>query len=428
MQMIDRNIAPEIKDIKQLNIRKPDMVKLSGGAEVFLFDVSDQDFVKVELNFDAGSARCAKTLIAGITNKLLSEGTKTHSAAEIANLIDSYGGFFETSINNDIAVVALYTLNKYLDRTLALLAEIVYEPVFAREELDIYLAQKKNEFLVNRERVNFVARLMFPSLLFGKEHPYGRYAQVSDFDRVQRDDVIRFHKEKYLNAAFRIMVAGKVTEETLPLLEKYFGAVSLPREVDSGISSTISASGSKEHFIEKEGAVQNAIRIGKQLVGRQHPDYAALRIVNTILGGYFGSRLMMNIREDKGYTYGIGSGIVNLRDAAYFYITSEVKAEVTDLAVDEILKEIRKLQTEAVSADELSLVKNYLQGEFQRSFDGPFALLSRFKEIYYSNLDYDYFEQYIQKVKSIDAEEIMHIANNYWSVDELYRLIVGKKQ
>jgi predicted Zn-dependent peptidase len=427
MQIIDRNIAPEIKDIKQLNIRKPLVEKLSGGAEVFLFDVSEQDFVKVELNFDAGSARCAKTLIAGITNKLLSEGTKSHSAAEIANLIDSYGGFFETSINNDVAVVALYTLNKYLDETLALLAEIIYEPVFAQEELDLYLAQKKNEFLVNRERVNFLARLMFPSLLFGEEHPYGRFARLSDFDRVQRDDVIRFHREKYLNGAFRIMVAGKRTGDTLPLLEKYFGAVPLKGKESGPIESEFLASRSLEHFIEKEGAVQNAIRIGKLVINRQHPDYASLRIVNTILGGYFGSRLMMNIREDKGYTYGIGSGIINLRDAAYFFITSEVKSEVTQLAVDEILKEIRKLQTEAVRPDELSLVKNYLQGEFQRSFDGPFALLSRFKEIYYSNLDYGYFENYIHKVKSIDAEEIMHIANKYWNVDELYRLIVGKK-
>jgi len=426
MLQIDRNIAPEIKNIENLNIRQPERDKLSNGVPVFSFDVSEQDFVKIELNFDAGSAYSNKAMLAAITNKLLTEGTKSHNSAEIANIIDSYGGFFETSINKDIATVALYSLNKYLDKTLPLLAEIVLEPIFNQEELDLYLDQKRNELLVNQERVNYIARANFPALLFGEKHPYGRILQMEDFDHVKRQDIIDFHKEFYLNGSLKIFAAGKIASGTLDMLETYFG--SLPhystneaRQLDSFYPSQ-----KMNHHIEKESAVQNAIRIGKTVIGREHADFHSLRILNTIFGGYFGSRLMTNIREDKGYTYGIGSGIMNMRDASFFFITSEVKTQVTDLAIKEILKEIDLLQTQEVGAEELSLVRNYLQGEFQRSFDGPFALLNRFKEIYYSNLDYDYFTKYIDKVKTIDSKELLAIANKYWNINDLYILTVGK--
>ena len=426
MQKIDRNIAPEIKDIENLNIRQPQVEKLSNGVEVFSFDVSDQDFVKIELNFDAGSAYSNKAMVASITNKLLTEGTKTHSSVEIANIIDSYGGFFETSINKDIAIVSLYSLNKHLDKTLPIFAEIIKEPIFKQEELDLYLDQKRNEFLVNQERVNYIARANFPALLFGENHPYGRILKMDDFDRINRQDIVDFHRNYYLNGKFRIFTAGKMAFNTMELLETHLGSITTnPNEINPDQVS-FEASLQKNNKIEKEGAVQNAIRIGKAVINRQHPDFHSLRILNTIFGGYFGSRLMTNIREEKGYTYGIGSGIMSMRDAAFFFITSEVKADVSELAIEEIIKEIVLLQTQEVGADELSLVKNYLQGEFQRSFDGPFALLSRFKEVYYSNLDYDYFEKYIDKVKSISSEEILTIANKYWNIKDLYILTVGK--
>jgi len=426
MQEIDRNIAPKIKDIENLNIRQPQVKKLSNGVEVFSFDVSDQDFVKIELNFDAGSAYSNKAMIASVTNKLLTEGTKRHSSVEIANIIDSYGGFFETSITKDIASVALYSLNKHLDKTLPIFAEIIKEPVFKQEELDLYLDQKRNEFLVNQERVNYIARSNFPALLFGESHPYGRILKMDDFDKINRQDIIDFHKNYYLNGNMRIFAAGKLATNTMELLEMHFGSLSNDSNGISRDTISFKASLQKNNKIEKEGAVQNAIRIGKAVINRQHPDFHSLRIVNTIFGGYFGSRLMTNIREDKGYTYGIGSGIMSMRDAAFFFITSEVKADVTDLAIEEIEKEIVLLQTQEVGAEELELVKNYLQGEFQRSFDGPFALLNRFKEIYYSDLDYDYFEKYIDKVKSISSEEILTIANKYWNIKDLYILTVGK--
>jgi len=425
-ETLNRNIAPKIKDIEHLNIQKPQEFKLSNGVSVFSFDVTEQDFIKIEISFNAGILYSDRTLIAGITNKLLTEGTKKHSSSEIANMIDSYGGFFETSLTNDQASISLYTLNKHLKNTLPILAEVIQEPVFNEEELNIHLAQKRNEFLVNSEKVGYIARANFPAIIFGKDHPYGRILKIEDFDTVERKDILDFHSSHYLNGEFRIFIAGKLVNDTLPLIEKFFGGMHNSEMTVKNHKQLINPSKTFVHNIEKPNAVQNAIRIGKPIINREHKDFNGLRILNTILGGYFGSRLMSNIREDKGYTYGIGSGLMSYRDAAIFFITSEVKSDVSNLAIEEILKEIQILQTQEVSKDELSLVKNYLQGNFQRSFDGPFALLDRFKEIYFSNLDYDYFESYIETVKNINSRTLIDLANKYWSIEELYKLNVGK--
>lgn len=424
---LDRTIAPEIKDIENLNIQQPQRNVLSNGVPVFSFDVSKQDLVKIELNFEAGSYYGKTELLASVTNKLLTEGTKKHTAAEIAYIIDSYGGFIETSLNKDVASLSLYTLNKYLDKTLPLLAEIIKEASFDQRELDLHMAHKKNNFLVNQERVGYLASTRFSAILFGEEHPYGRILNIDDFEKITRQDIIDFHQKYYLNGKMQIFIAGKLNDNTIELLDSYLGDMDTSNTKLESLNDSLFSSPQMEHYIDKEDAVQNAIRIGKRVINRQHPDFHGLRIVNTILGGYFGSRLMTNIREDKGYTYGIGSGIMTMREAAFFFITSEVKAQVSELAIVEILKEVELLQTVLIDNEELKLVKNYLQGEFQRGFDGPFSLLSRFKEIYYSNLDYNYYTTYIQKVKAIKAEEIRDIAQKYLNTDELYRLTVGRQ-
>jgi len=424
-EIINRHIAPSVKDIEDLSIKKPQEIVLSNGVSVFSFDVSEQDFIKIEINFDAGTIYSKKALIAGIANKLLIEGTKNHTSVEIANSIDSYGGFFETSVTNDVASIALYTLNKHLENTLPILAEVIQDPIFDANELNIHLAQKRNEFLVNSERVGYIARANFPALIFGKNHPYGRMLQIEDFDLVDRKDIQTFHARNYLEGKFRIFLSGKLALNTHELLEKYFGSMTNSSVSDS-TKYDFSPSVQKVHQIEKQNAVQNAIRIGKPIINRDHPDFNGLRVLNTIFGGYFGSRLMSNIREDKGYTYGIGSGIMALRDSAFFFISSEVKSDKSLLAIDEVLKEIKLLQTQEVGMEELNLVKNYLQGNFQRSFDGPFALLDRFKEVYYSSLDYEYFTSYIETVKSIKPVDLIALANKYWNIEELYSLNVGK--
>jgi predicted Zn-dependent peptidase len=183
----------------------------------------------------------------------------------------------------------------------------------------------------------------------------------------------------------------------------------------------------KSVFLHKEGALQSAIRIGRRIITRSHPDYPGLSVLNTLLGGYFGSRLMSNIREDKGYTYGIGSAVVSLSAAGYFFISTEVGADVTSAALDEIYKEVELLRREAVDQEELAMVRNYMMGSFLKGIDGPFALIDRFKTIHLSGLDYDYFDRYLRTLESIGPEELKDLAVRYFDRNDLCELVVGIK-
>jgi predicted Zn-dependent peptidase len=160
---------------------------------------------------------------------------------------------------------------------------------------------------------------------------------------------------------------------------------------------------------------------------KTHKDFHSLTVLNTILGGYFGSRLMTNIREDKGYTYGIGSGMIPLKKAGYFFISTEVGVEVCNKAIDEIYIEINRLRNESISEKELILVKNYMIGSFLRSIDGPFALANRFKSIMEYDLDYSYYDDYISTIKNIKASDLLNLANKYLDPNSMTEVVAGKR-
>jgi predicted Zn-dependent peptidase len=421
-----RNIAPDIQDIKSVEIIKPQQFILDNGVQVYVFNNPQQDLVKINLVFDAGTVKSSKPWVANTVNSMLTEVTKNYSASELAEKIDFYGSYFETNTSRDHASVALYSLNKFLENTIPLLSEIITNASFAKNEFDSYIARKKQELEVNLEKVNYIARQRFTSLLFGKNHPYGRYSELADLLSLQRDDLIDFHKKHYAEGEFKIFIAGNFGDAELELLNNYLG--NLPnRKMESGIIDwSKTPSKEKEVLISKDGAVQNALRIGFNAPHRDHEDYFGLKILTTIFGGYFGSRLMNNIREDKGYTYGIGAGISSFKKESVFFISTEVKSDVCDDAINEIFKEMDILNKELVSESELFTVKNYLQGTFQRSFDGSFNLLDRYMEFNLNGLDDNYYNNYIEKIKSIDSQELLLLAQKYYKRDSFYLLNVGQ--
>jgi predicted Zn-dependent peptidase len=270
-----------------------------------------------------------------------------------------------------------------------------------------------------------VSRKRFAELLFGNDHPYGHNVTEKDFDDLKREQAYDFYKQSHTAKDTIIVAAGNVTDATLKLIEKHFGGMKAGSNVQPGKKELHTQKG--VHYIEKKDALQSAIRMGKMLFKKSHPDYCAMQVVNTIFGGYFGSRLMANIREDKGYTYGIGSAMVSFSHEGYFTISTEVGTEVTTAAVKEIYFELERMRNEKVSESELSLVRNYMLGTFLRSVDGPFALADRFKGIYFAGLGYDYYDQFMEAIRTITPEEIMRLANKYLQKDEMVELVVGKK-
>jgi predicted Zn-dependent peptidase len=423
---INRKIQPAINLLDKFDFHQPLVSKLDNKIPVYQLITGTQDITKIEFVFKAGSWFEDKVLVSKFTNKLLKEGTKSFTATTIHETIDYYGAHLETSSDKDMAYVALYSLNKHIDKLLPILEEVIFHPVFPENELLTRIQNKKQEYLINIQKVKYTARWKFNELIFGKSHPYGRFFDAGDFDNLKSLDLMNFHKCHYSAGNCFIIAAGKISDNLLTLLNKHFGKYNDRMSLLNNRSFNIERiKDHKEHII-RDTAIQSAIRIGKVMINKGHPDYLKLKVLNTILGGYFGSRLMTNIREDKGYTYGIGSSIASLQNSGFFFISSEVGSDVTDDAIGEVYHEIGVLQEKKVPEKELNLVRNYMLGSFLRSLDGPFALSESYKNLIEYGLDSNYFRNYIETIKIITPEDIRVMAQTYFKKETLYELKVGK--
>jgi zinc protease len=426
--MLNRKQAPQFKTIDSIAIQHAQNFTLDNGLHVYTINAGSQDLTRVEFIFKAGMYYQDAPLVAAAAGALIENGTAKYSANQISDSIDFYGSFFETSVHQDYSSLALFSLNKHLESTLVFVEELIKNATYPQEEIDTYLANKKQKFLVNSQKVDVLARRIYSELLFGKKHPYGLEVKAEDHDKTKRDSIVNFFKTHYTHSNCTIIVSGKLPANLAQILNAHFG------KEKWGTASTIEKAYTPAqtttqniHYIEKPDAVQSAIRMGRKLFNKTHPDYFNFQVLNTVFGGYFGSRLMANIREDKGYTYGIGSGLSSLVHDGYFFISTEVGSDVTKNALQEVYKEIDIMQNDLVPADELETVKNYILGQFLRSVEGPFALADKFRAAWEFGLDYSYYDNYFNAVKSVTSQQIRDLAGKYLQKTDLIELVVGKK-
>jgi len=426
---IDRNIVPEVRtpDIKGINLDEPQVYKLDNGIPVYVIDHGKQDLVRLDFLFKAGYYFQSDPLVALACGRMMKEGTSRYSSKEIAEVIDHYGTYFESLIDSDVSCFCLYSLKKNLEKVLPVIKEIIIDPIFPEEELLIFTAKSKQQFIVNNQKVEYQAKVNFNSKIFGDEHPYGKKDELNDFNKLNREQLLSFYQTNYSSANCKIIVSGKSASDTLDLINSQFGRDEWNISGTSDHNDPKQNPGEdKKHFILKEDALQSAIRIGKPLFNRQHPDYTALKVLMTILGGYFGSRLMANIREDKGYTYGIGAGLHSLINGGYMYISTETGVEYTSDTLKEIYYELEKIRTETISDDELGLVKNYMIGEMLHGFDGPFDLADKYRSVIDYGLDFKYFRKSIDDILNIEPHDLKKLAEQYLEPASFYEVVAGK--
>lgn len=428
LKTLNRKTAPDFNQVNNVEFLHPVKTNLDNGIEVNYLSGGSQEIVKIDFIFNAGILYQPKPLVASATSQLIKEGTKNYTAFEIADGIDNYGAFLETGISHDHASVTLYTLSKHLEKVLPLVQEVILSPAFSDNEFAIYKQNALERFKVNLDKVGFVARKEFMPLVFGKDNPYGGNVDIEDYNNLLLTEIKRFHAQFYSLSNCQIIISGKVTENIISSINHFFGKEPLKKTIlsEEQIKNN-SSSINNPIYIEKKNALQSAIRIGRLMPNKLHKDHHGLQVLNTVLGGYFGSRLMTNIREDKGYTYGIGSGMISLQEGGYFFISTEVGADVTDKALTEIYKEVEKLREEEISQQELDLIKNYMLGQLLKSCDGPFKMSSLFEEAHLYGLDYSFYDQYIQTIKEITPLQLMELANKYLNKEDLKELVVGKK-
>ncbi len=422
--MPNRKISPKISEDYQISLTAPQVLTLDNGIPVYEISMGTQDVLKVELVFFAGRPYEHKKLVGRATTAMLKEGTQHTSAADLAEKVDFYGGTISTPVNLDSINVVLYCLTKHFGSLLPLFAEMIYQPAFLESELRSYVKNNQQRVIVDLTKNDVVAYRKITEFIYGKDHPYGYNSFPETYGDLERSDLEQHHKDYFTSDNCKIFLSGRSNRETLPLLNQYFGQekskkktpptyfapkVELPQRVNLSLPNSL----------------QTAIRVGRGLFDKKHPDFNGFYMLNMILGGFFGSRLMTNIREEKGYTYNIFSMVDTMSRDGYFYIGTEVGNQVVAPTIKEIYAEIEELQRTKVSAEELKMTRNYVLGNTLTMLDGAFNTMDLVKTLILEDIPLQQFEALIHTVKHIDAATIRNLAQKYLNREDLWEVIVG---
>ena len=425
--MINRIKEPPIYDAVEfdLKLKECDRFTLDNAVPVYAMDGGSQDVIMIELVFYAGNWYEQQNIVAATTNFMLKNGTTGKTAFAINDHFEFYGAYLNRNCYNETATVTLHCLTKHLAELLPVISELLTDSIFPEQELAIYKQNQKQRLEVNLKKCDFVAHRLIDEYLFGFDHPYGKYTSTLDYDALNTEQLKQFYRQYYTQGKCIAFVAGKLPADIQELLNKSLGALPFNRQTIPEIDYLQQPALEKKYnLLNDPQGVQAAIRIARPFPNRHHPDFAKVQVLNNIFGGYFGSRLMSNIREDKGYTYGIHSYIQNhIHDTAWL-ISTEAGRDVADATVEEVYKEMKKLREEPVEADELHLVRNYMMGSILGDLDGPFQVIGRWKNYVLNNLSESYFYNSIQTIKTISAEELMELAGKYLGQEVFYQLTV----
>lgn len=426
--MINRKQSPRIKDAVEFDLKLPPLesFSLSNEIPVYFTRSNEQETLQIEWVFDAGNWYESSSLIASAANSLMKNGTAKRSSREINETIEFYGAFFSANCTHEFASLTLHCLEKHVTKLLPVVYEILTEAIFPENELDIYRKNGKQKLSIDLEKCDFVANQLIEKYLFGEYHPYGRYTTMEAYDTLQRDNIYAFYKKHYTFNHCKVFIAGKIPENIEQVMNDIFG-----QEEWNGRQDFTPADYPLQPALEKKyrisndpDGVQGAVRLARPFPNRYHPDVPAMKVLNTIFGGYFGSRLMNNIREDKGYTYGIFSALYLYHKAGELCIMTEAGKDVCEDTVSETYKEMQRLCNEPVSQEELSLVRNYMVGSILGDLDGSFKVIRRWKGLILSGLDENYFNTSINTIKTISSKDLQELAQKYYIKDDFYELVV----
>ena len=416
---------PNITDAVNLHLElKPyEKFVLKNGVEVYSINAGAEDVMMIEWVFNAGNWFEDANLQAATTNFLLKNGTSTKTAFQLNEHFEYYGAYLNRNCYAETANLSLHCLNRHLSELLPVVREILTDAVFAEEEIATYKQNMQQRLDVSLKKCDFVAGRLIDAYLFGENHPYGKYSKYEYYEALQREQLLQFYKKYYQQGKFVIFMAGKLPANAEQLLNQYFGDLPVMAYEHKKIITEPSAE-KKYRITNDPNGMQGAIRMARHFPNRHHPDFPKVQVLNNIFGGFFGSRLMSNIREDKGYTYGIYSYLMNQVFESGWMISTEAGKDVCEATVVEVYKEMEILRNEKVDEEELMLVRNYMMGSILGDLDGPFHIINRWKTLILNGLDENYFYHSMNIIRTISADELQQLAQKYLDPESFYELVV----
>lgn len=422
--MPDRSQPPVIKDIQTLHLPKPEIFYLDNSIPVYVTSMGTQEVIRMELVFFAGRTYEDKQLVARATSSLLREGTQRYTAAQIAEAIDFYGATLSLPFNLDTSSMVLYSLNKHFADTLPILQDMLRAPLFAAEDLEAYIKRNQRRLSVDLAKNDTLAYRLITEQIFGSAHPYGYNSTDEAYLALTPADLRKHHRRLYNASNCMVFVSGRVTDEVKQLLNKALSDALSPGEKPEP-RIPVPDGQPKSTFERRPDTLQSAVRLGRRGLNRRHEDFYGLYVLNTLLGGYFGSRLMTNIREEKGYTYNIYSMLETMRYDGSLLIGTEVSPEYVEPTLREVEREMKLLQQTMVDEEELTMVRNFLLGNFLTMLDGPFNVSEVIRTLVLDDLPLSTFDELVSTVQNIDAAALQGLAQKYLNKADLWQVIVG---
>lgn len=413
---------PEIITPTRVDMPDAQLLTSANGVPIYLLPTNDFEVVRFSFVFRAGTSMQHRPFTASATANMLGEGSAKYSAQEIAERLDFYGSYFDVNIDRDYAYISFCSLSKFFAPTADVAREIVLCPTFGEHELEIYCSKRKQSLAIERKKVEMLSRELFAEALFGAEHPYGISSDEALYDDVRRDDLVALYRELYTAENCFVVCSGRIDEEVITTLRAIVEALASGRRAEQRLPATQTTNVLRR---DVEGALQSSIRVGRLLFPRTHPDFVGMQVVAAALGGYFGSRLMQNLREEHGYTYGVMAAMVNFDKEGYLAIATQVAREVREEALAEIYREIERMRHELLDDEELQMVKNMMIGEILRILDGPFGIADVTIENIMCGMDNRAMEQSVERILSITAEQIRELAERYLRREDLVEVVVG---
>ncbi|MBP5687514.1 MAG: insulinase family protein [Muribaculaceae bacterium] len=424
---IDRSTPPPVSDFGDISLNVPEPITLSNGMKMWIASNREEEINKLSIYMTGGAFQESRPTQATACSIAVFNGNKEMNYAEIAEAIDFYGAWRSAQVFDNCTAFSLSSLNENFDKTLPIFIESLRTPVFPDNEFEPIRRQLAVSIATSREKVKYLANKEIMRLYYGKNHPLATDPTPDDINALTQKDMRSFHSSFYKAQNCNLVFAGNISDKEIATVETVLGEWLPDGEPTPQVESPFEPSDEMFKIVDKPGGVQAAIVMMLKTVPRRHPDYFKLRILATVLGGYFGSRLMKNIREDKGYTYGISANHSGRAFDGYVGIATECDTRHTWNVINETHNEIKRLHDELIPEQELETVKRFMLSDLVKTLDSPFNIAAYIGNMFCYGTYPTYFNEQVQEIRSVTSLQLQEIARKYLDISKLRTVIACDK-
>lgn len=419
---LDRKKGPQIHEIRSIALPEVEVINLADGTEVHCLQTDYAPVVRMEIVIDAGRLKEEYPLQSRAAAALLKDGSTQYSREDISAITDRTGGAISIQAGLEFASIQIHSLESQFDLILDIVQDVLLHPTYSETSLKKYIKRRKNRLREDLSINEILAYRMLTEKLFGSEHPYGYNSTPEKYDQLNTESLSAFHRAHYLTGNMKIFLACQHPDLILRKLRSVWA--NLPGGKTEDFEFNLNPDPGKRFDIKAVNYNQASIRIGKNLFPRHHPDFAGAYFINTMLGGFFGSRLNREIREKQGLTYNIFSTIETFKTAGFFLAGCEAGILNADRVLNLIFLEIDRIQKGVIHTAEVQLVRNYLFGFFISMLDGPINTMELYKVLITEGGSIESFHQMLEKINLLNESDIVELAKKHLKAEDMKVVIV----